>query len=192
MFTALILAPLFACSGDTTDLPPPPTGTHGTSDTGTTNVPTDSGTTGKTDSGGTTDSDTGPEPDPLCAEFNEADTTVTTGEGQDALDSALVVADGVPVWLDGSHIDGQTVFKLDMNGSSDVALFYTERAVDEIQGLDLGVPIDPHCVDHDFPCEGMSTMRLKLSSEGYAVALNRWPEPIWFMAVDAGDAPTCE
>ncbi len=178
MLTVLILAANLACSGDDGTLPPPPTGTD---DTGTqstdTAPPTDTAPT-----------DTAPVLPEICYDYGVADSTIASGEGKEAAEEAVLVADGVPVWIDGTAVDGSTLFSIDMNGSDDVAIFYTERAIDEISGWDLGAPIDPFCVDHDFPCEGMSVMRLQLSDESYVISMNRWPEPVWAVAMPAAEA----
>jgi hypothetical protein len=69
-----------------------------------------------------------------------------------------------------------------------VAIFYTERAIDSFGGWVSLEPLDPFCVDHDFPCEGMSVMRIQLSDESYVINVKRWPEPVWVVAMPVSDA----
>ncbi len=180
MFTALILAGNLACSGDT-DPPPPPTGTEPTDTPPTDTAPTDTAPT-----------DTAPVLPEICYEYGVADSTIYPGLGRDGAEGAVLIADGVPVWLDGTGDDGSTLFTLDMNGLTDVALFYTERALGDVSDFNLAETEDIFCVAHDDPCDGMSTMRLQLTGTKYAVTLENWPEPVWVVAMDAADAPTCQ
>jgi hypothetical protein len=178
MFTTLILTGLVSCTGGGTDSQ---TGT-GIDDTGT-SVTDDTSDT-------QVDTDSGEDPDPICDIFGTADTTIEAGEGPQGASGAVLEADGVPVFVLSEGLDSR-LFTLRTIGVQDVVLFYTERAVGDVSPVDALEGVAPTCLVHDSPCENMTNVRLTLTQSEYLVEARAWPVPIWVVAMDAADAPTC-